>query len=165
MRIREKADWDGKLRCTSCREVKEVRENFCLGGDGEVIQRCIPCCLEYQAKYKRRIIIEVPIRTISASNKREGWRARARRVREERDGVRTAWLAAGRPRLPVPCVVRLERRGPRRLDDDNLRSALKGVRDEVAAILGVDDADMRVTWKYRQTTGLKSGVTITIRER
>jgi len=33
---------------------------------------------------------------------------------------------------------------------DNLRGALKAVRDQVATWLGVDDADPRVTWEYGQ---------------
>lgn len=36
------------------------------------------------------------------------------------------------------------------LDDDNLRGALKAVRDGVADALRIDDRDPRVTWEYEQ---------------
>lgn len=34
------------------------------------------------------------------------------------------------------------------LDGDNLQKAMKHVRDGIAQVLGVDDADQRLTWKY-----------------
>ena len=39
------------------------------------------------------------------------------------------------------------------LDDDNLRGALKAIRDGVADWLGVPDNDARVTWRYDQRKG------------
>lgn len=39
---------------------------------------------------------------------------------------------------------------PGRLDDDNLARACKAVRDEVAAWLGVDDGDPRISWVTAQ---------------
>jgi len=39
---------------------------------------------------------------------------------------------------------------PRALDGDNLQSAFKAPRDEVARWLGVDDADPRVVWRVAQ---------------
>ena len=48
-------------------------------------------------------------------------------------------------------VVRLTRAAPAELDDDNLSSAFKAVRDAVAAWLGVDDSPRSpVRWKYAQ---------------
>lgn len=40
------------------------------------------------------------------------------------------------------------------LDDDNLRSALKAVRDGIAEKLGIDDRDPRVEWRYGQRKGM-----------
>lgn len=48
----------------------------------------------------------------------------------------------------VPVVVELTRISFGRLDDDNLRQALKGVRDEIAWQLGVNDRDPIVRWDY-----------------
>lgn len=57
-----------------------------------------------------------------------------------------------RPPKP-PLVVKLSRiiqRG-QPLDDDNLRSALKAIRDAVAAYLGVDDGSPEVRYEYSQS--------------
>lgn len=92
--------------------------------------------------------IRIPVKLPSASNLREHWARKHRRVKQQR-GVVRAYLG-GQPRPELPLVVTLTRIGPRRFDDDNLRGAFKGQRDEVAAWLGVDDADPRVTWAYAQ---------------
>jgi hypothetical protein len=67
---------------------------------------------------------------------------------------------------PVAMVrVELTRIAPRALDDDNLRGALKAVRDGVADVLGIDDRDPRVVWDYEQAHGAprEYGVKIVIR--
>ncbi|PZR07065.1 MAG: hypothetical protein DI536_28835 [Archangium gephyra] len=46
----------------------------------------------------------------------------------------------------APLVVRLVRVSPRDLDDDNLTSAFKSVRDGIAECIGVDDRDPRVVF-------------------
>jgi len=45
---------------------------------------------------------------------------------------------------------------------DNLPTGFKGLRDAVAASLGVDDADSRVAWEYRQvqTSGREGTVVV-----
>lgn len=43
--------------------------------------------------------------------------------------------------------------GPVKLDDDNLRGALKACRDGLADALGVDDGDSCLTWAYGQKQG------------
>jgi hypothetical protein len=50
------------------------------------------------------------------------------------------------------------------LDSDNLSGAFKGVRDEVASFLGVDDRSDRIHWVYTQEKGkgLKPTVTIEV---
>jgi hypothetical protein len=69
-------------------------------------------------------------------------------------------------RFPLPVVVKLTRIGQKRLDDDNLRMALKAVRDCVAAWLGLrDDSDPRVRWEYDQRPGYVGGCLIRIKSR
>lgn len=68
-------------------------------------------------------------------------------------------------RFPLPVVVRLTRIGQKRLDDDNLRMALKAARDVVAAWLGCDDADPRIRWQYEQRPGYVGGCLIRIKSR
>lgn len=98
----------------------------------------------------------VPIRTVSAPNAREHHHARASRVRKERAAVRFCWVAARKPKIPLPALVELTRVSPHHsdIDDDNVRGALKAIRDEVAAIAGCDDdAKAPIAWTYQQERG------------
>lgn len=97
--------------------------------------------------------ITLPIVTVSEANRRDHWRVKARRVKAQR---RAAWELC--PRVGLPCLVTLIRVSPRELDDDNLRGALKAIRDGVADRLGVDDRDPRVEWAYGQRKGSQSVV-------
>jgi hypothetical protein len=95
--------------------------------------------------------LDIPMELPSASNLREHWAVRAKRVDSQRGKV-TRRLPE-RETLPVLLVVRLTRVAPRRLDDDNLRGSLKAVRDAVATWLRVDDASPLVRWEYAQAKG------------
>lgn len=95
-------------------------------------------------------MIRVNVRTPPGLNSRENWRARARRVKAERES--TAWALLGKDRPALPCSVQLTRFAPSNgLDDDNLAGALKAIRDAVADWLGIDDkhAD-QVRYLYAQ---------------
>ncbi len=103
--------------------------------------------------------ITAPIRVISESNARDHFHAKNRRAKAQRLEL---LVAIGRRSLtPPPVVVTLVRVAPRALDDDNLRSAFKALRDELAIRLGLptnkagiaDDRDPRVRWTYDQTRG------------
>lgn len=94
----------------------------------------------------------VPVKAASASNLREHHMARHRRTSAQKDATRRRcpeWVGG------ALLVVTLTRVAPRRLDDDNLRGALKSVRDAVASWLRVDDATPLVRWEYAQEKGLK----------
>lgn len=112
-----------------------------------------------------RIEFTVPVRIDSSLslNGRLHWAVRKRKT----DAVKRAVMLTARttraatPRLPA--VVTLARISPRRMDDDNSVSALKGVRDTVALLLGIDDGDPRVSWRYAQETG-PWGVRVAIEE-
>jgi hypothetical protein len=97
-------------------------------------------------------MIVVPVAT-RGSNAREKWQMRHHRVKRERAAV--GWLLKTAQRPSIPCTVLLTRVAPSGgLDDDNLRSALKGARDEVAEWLGVNDRDAtRVRYAYAQIRG------------
>lgn len=101
------------------------------------------------------IAVTLPIRTVSESNARDGWRAHAARAKKQRVAAYFGVLAGqGRRPIVLPLVVTLTRIAPSSgLDDDNLRGALKACRDGVADALGVDDRDARVTWLYGQRRG------------
>ena len=94
-------------------------------------------------------MILIPIRT-RGSNAREHWTARHERVKRERR--HTASMLLGQQRPGIPCVVTLTRLSSGTLDPgDNLPAALKGVRDQIAAWLGIDDRHShQVRYEYRQ---------------
>jgi hypothetical protein len=52
------------------------------------------------------------------------------------------------------------------LDDDNLRGALKAIRDEVAEWIGLDDRDPLIVWKYDQEKAERgtAGVRVEVRD-
>lgn len=95
-------------------------------------------------------------------NSREHWRAKAARVKRERAMVRIVLTSRTPP--PLPVVVTLTRCSPWLLDDDNAVGAMKAVRDEVAAWLGIDDRDPRVTWRVDQekTPKLRAGTVVSV---
>lgn len=96
--------------------------------------------------------LSIPMKLPSLSNARMHWRAMDRLKKSQKDIV---WLSLNFPeRLTptLPAKITLTRWGPRKLDDDNLASAFKYVRDQVAKQFGVDDGDESYTWVYRQQT-------------
>lgn len=116
-------------------------------------------------KHDRAVTVKtvwLPLRTVSEMNVRTHWATRAKRTRTAR---RTA--AALCPAASLPCAVTLTRYSAGTLDDDNLRSALKAVRDGIADRLGVDDASPEVEWKYEQAACKRGtyGVSVEIEER
>lgn len=97
--------------------------------------------------------IEIPIKLPSLANTRMHWRKLAALKRKQREATYLC-LVRESPRIPcLPLIITITRVGPRELDDDNLQSACKYVRDQIADIVGVDDGSKLYTWKYEQRTG------------
>jgi hypothetical protein len=117
----------------------------------------------------KKVQVFVPIVTPSLVNLREHWSKRHRRTKMQRTAVRLMLLCARlelrdlmrAQGLQVELVRHLQTDRP--LDDDNLRSALKGVRDEVAAFFQHDDGSDFWVWRYDQSPG-PVGVSIGIAE-
>ena len=111
------------------------------------------------------IVVTLPLVTVSESNRRDHWTVRAKRSRDNRAVARVMFAKArfestGQIYLGCDAVVTLIRISPRELDDDNLRGALKHVRDGVADRLGIDDRDPRVEWRYAQRKGKQKAVEV-----
>jgi hypothetical protein len=111
-----------------------------------------------------------PLQTWSLTNQRDAhWRDRHRRAKDERAMTRLVInaLGLGTPNLQPPFAafaVTLTRLGGQKLDDDNLRGALKSVRDEVADWLRVCDGDeAAAAWSYDQKPGGLWGVAVEVR--
>lgn len=102
------------------------------------------------------MIVEIPMAIPSRANARGHWRRRHQLSKQQRATTTLALLKfEHRPQLPA--TVRLVRVAPRVLDDDNLRGALKSVRDAVADWLGLpNDRDPRVLWLYGQARDEKA---------
>ena len=100
------------------------------------------------------------IKTMSEPNMRGHWAKRAARAKAQRRKAQA--LAAPRAAaVGLPVAVTLTRIAPSNgLDDDNLRGALKAVRDGVADAFGLDDRDGRIRWQYGQAHGKDYGVRI-----
>ena len=102
------------------------------------------------------IEFEAPVRIDSVNRTRDRhWSIRKRKTDEQRRAVFYAFCASGYARTfrPRNRRVTLTRIAPRRIDDDNCIAGMKAVRDEVANILGVDDGDPSVEWRYAQERG------------
>lgn len=104
----------------------------------------------------------IPIKLPSLANLRVHWRKMARLKKQQRLAV---WMCMREAKFPPgPLRVTITRIGPRKLDDDNLASACKYVRDQIANMVGVDDGDSYYEWCYRQRIG-RYTVEIDIEER
>lgn len=113
----------------------------------------------------------LPLRVVSETNQRGHWSKTHRRRKAQRTWATLgARHAMGPSEGLVPSSelrIVLARIAPRSLDDDNLRGALKAVRDGLADYFGVDDADPRMTWDYEQRRGRPKeyAVHVTIQKR
>ena len=102
--------------------------------------------------------ITLPLHIVSEANSREHWRVKRKarghyRLFTKASMVSASWKQGGAAFRP-PCTVTLTRIAPRELDDDNIRGALKAIRDGVADWLGCDDSKRSgVTWEYAQARG------------
>lgn len=94
----------------------------------------------------------LPVRTQTESNCNEHWRTRHRRSKAQRE-VTAALLAHIKAPEP-PCVVTITRVSKGVMDDDNLASSAKHVRDEIAKWIGVDDKHRDIVrYVYEQRRG------------
>ena len=109
------------------------------------------------------IAVRIPLQTINPLNKREHHMVRCRRVKSEREA--TAWAFMGQRVPDLPVDVALTREAARTMDTDGLAASFKGVRDQVAEWLGLDDADPRVSWSYAQAKAKGFNVLVEIKPR
>lgn len=111
------------------------------------------------------IEVVIPIRTRSKLNQRIHWAVKARQAKEERSAVvLLLWRQTAILRdIDRRFIVTLTRLSPRELDDDNLRGALKSIRDGVADCLAMDDRDRRIKWEYGQEKYKTYGVRVALR--
>lgn len=111
--------------------------------------------------------------TCSEANRRDHWRVKNKRKKHQQAVIGVALNQYPRAVKPFVCLlhggnrvtVKLTRLAPGALaDDDNIRSAFKGIRDRIALVLHVDDGSPLVTWEYRQERSNGYGVRIEMRK-
>lgn len=124
--------------------------------------------------YPMKIELACKVVTKSNANSREHYRVKAKRIAAERAKVGEALEAVlrweqpsfvsadskmngfGRQsfKLHTPVIIKMIRVAPSKgLDDDNLYSALKGVRDSIAEVLGFkDDSTQMLKFEVGQKT-------------
>lgn len=109
--------------------------------------------------------IEIPIRTISWLNIRGSFWRHQKRKKAEKSAMYIAWRTefGGHPPQP-PLRVTFTRVAPRSLDaGDNLESAFKYIRDELAQCMGLkNDAGTEVEWKSQQRKGGSKEYTVIV---
>lgn len=94
----------------------------------------------------------------SESNLREHWTARRRRHSIQKLALITR-IRQKKPDITFPCTITFTRISPRALDDDNLPTAFKAIRDALADYIfpglppGRADGDKRLSWQYKQEKG------------
>lgn len=126
-----------------------------------------------------KITWELPLKTISESNRSEHWTKSSKRHRLQQFFIRALFNQETKE-IPIPCTVTMTRIGPRFLDcEDNLPMAFKWIKDEIGACLfpekvvsykkksgiyarnkGHADSDERVKWKYSQEKSPRHGIRI-----
>lgn len=127
----------------------------------------------------QKIIWEIPIKTVSEANSSEHWTTKSKRHKIQQFLMRQVFKRE-RSEIPLPCVVRFTRLSPKLLDDDNLRMAMKWLRDELSdcitdnkryyinkkgraqRIMGRNDSDPRIRWEYAQQACKVAGIRIEI---
>lgn len=106
----------------------------------------------------------IPIKLPSLANLSMHWRRFAAIKKQQRNATRICFHQHRTEIPPPPLLVVITRVGPRKLDGDNLQSACKYVRDQIAAEIGIDDGSDIYIWDYRQRVG-KPGVEVEITSR
>jgi hypothetical protein len=113
----------------------------------------------------KKLEVQADIR-IASPNTKVCWQKQHTTTHMQRRVLRFQLCKNNRPDLP--CRVTLTRCGKRHMDSDNVVSAFKAIRDEVADYLipnlkpGQADSDSRIEWVYAQkiTPGYSIVVTI-----
>lgn len=122
----------------------------------------------------------MPIKTVSEINTTDHWGKKRARHKQQQHFTNLFFKRAV-DKISLPCQITLTRLAQRTLDEDNLLSSLKYIRDEIAACIfperivtyvskkgsivqskGRCDDDPRVVWNYAQQKSKSYGVKVDI---
>lgn len=114
--------------------------------------------------WDKKVIITLPIRTVSELNCSDHWTKKHKRHRIQQKSVSLV-LNPVREKIPVPCHIHLTRYAPRKLNKhDNLPASMKYIVDACCAIITGDfrpgraDDDERISISYDQILSPHYGV-------
>ena len=115
----------------------------------------------------KKIILICKIRLRSAANISEHWsKARTIRIHQQKH-IWSAWKVQGVD-IKLPVLITLTRMAPRTLDDDNLVTAFKSIRDIVADLItpglqpGRADNKEGIKFAYSQEKNKQYSIRITL---
>lgn len=109
----------------------------------------------------------LPIRVVSEANSSESFWEKHSRHKMQKNLIYYN-LHVQKKNINLPCHVKLTRLSSRFLDDDNLVSSFKYVRDSIAACIvgdfrsGRADSSVLITWQYDQRKSPFHGAEIII---
>lgn len=111
---------------------------------------------------------EIPIRLYSEANRHDHWTKKLKRKKIQQMLIKFNWKKVDKRHIKLPVAIKLIRQGPRKLDDDNLVTAFKWIRDTIADLLipglaygRADDSD-QISFSYGQEKSKKYGIAIEI---
>ena len=100
-------------------------------------------------------------------NMHDSWVDKHARSTAHKRAIRAQWRET-KSQVSLPCQVIFTRLSPRELDDDNLPSAFKYIRDALSNLLipglapGRADNDKRIKWEYHQEISPKRAIRVQI---
>lgn len=112
----------------------------------------------------------IHLQTVSEANSSEHWTIKKKRHDIQKQSIWYHFLKH-KPKINLPCHIKLIRLGRRKLDSDNLPTSMKWIRDAIADSLipglqpGRADDDSRLSWEYDQESSKENGVCVIIFER
>ena len=141
-----------------------TRKVLAAAGEEPTSRKRKPPCARSKRVGQWSIILTLSCRVKSEANSRDHWTVKRRRAEIQSDALYLALAGSGLTshQPPLPVVVTWRRIGWQEMDDDNLRSAFKSLRDAIAKWLGCDDGDRAaVEWRYEDVPG-EPGVVVTV---
>lgn len=92
-----------------------------------------------------------PIKTVSEANQREHWTKKNRRKLVQQKEFCVLWRNKTKGlNFKFPLMVTFTRYSCKFMDSDNLAGGFKGVRDQLARELKIDDGSELIKVKYKQ---------------
>lgn len=108
------------------------------------------------------VTVKLPITTKKRANRRRHWALHHRRIADQRHATAVLLLNYAGKCKKTPERITLVRIAPRDLDDDNLVSALKAIRDGIQDWAGIDDRKLKCSYEQRRGGKNEYAVEITL---